>query len=104
MATEPVASGDGQRHQAGTSDAMEVDPVHLTAEMWMEKVGELEERAKRLVAEEKEELMRGRELNIITVGATPIKSSTDVAATPITGAAAAAPPAAAEGSKAKGVE
>ena len=103
MATAPVASGDGQRHQAGTSDEMEVDPVHLTAESWVAKVGELEERAKRLVAEEREELMRGRELNIISGGATPMKASTDVAATPITGAAAAAPPAA-EGSKAKGVE
>jgi hypothetical protein len=31
-----------------------------------EKIGELEDRAKRLSREEREELKRGRELNIIT--------------------------------------
>ena len=78
MATEPaVLSGE------------EGDSTCLTAEGLSEKVGELEERARRLAAEELEELMRGRALNIMTGSATPMKP-TGVVATAAT--AAAAPP------------
>ena len=55
-----------------------------------------EERAKRLAAEEATEYQRGRDLNIITGSATPLKPPTMAAMAPPPAAAAAPPAAAAE--------
>jgi hypothetical protein len=87
MTTEGAAAGHGQ-------DEL---PDHLTGEGLSEKVGELEERARRLAAEELEELLRGRALNIITGSATPMKTPGGAAAG--AGAGAAEVPPAAVGSK-----
>lgn len=76
MATEPIASGDGGG-QVAASEA-----TNLTAQELSEKVGELEERARRLAGEELEELLRGRALNIIAGAATPMKPPVAAAATP----------------------
>lgn len=76
MATPPpqVVAGDEAKH------TWVADGKTLA-----EKVGELEARAKRLAQEEMEELLRGRDLNIIAGFTTPMK-------TPARDDAAAAPP------------
>ena len=64
-----VAAAEAAMAAAETRLAPLMDPtLHVTDDDGdlSEKIGELEDRAKRLSREEREELKRGRELNIIT--------------------------------------
>jgi hypothetical protein len=63
-----VAAAEAAMAAAETRLAPLMDPtLHVTdGGDLSEKIGELEDRAKRLSREEREELKRGRELNIIT--------------------------------------
>jgi len=70
---EVVAAAEAAIAAAETRVAPLRDPtLYITHSMDIaDKVGELEERARRLAREEVEEIRRGRELNIIT-GTTPV--------------------------------
>ena len=72
---EVVAAAEAAIAAAETRVAPLRDPtLHITHSMDIaDKVGELEERARRLAREEVEEMRRGRELNIITTPVHPTK-------------------------------
>ena len=74
-----VASMKGKEAEVVAAAETRVAPLrdptlHITHSMDIaDKVGELEERARRLAREEVEEMRRGRELNIITTPVNPTK-------------------------------